>query len=107
MNRLSWSLIIARLSQLAVLLPAVYLVFRNVDFSEPIATPIMIIAFCVVIFSVVASSIGQNVEIHLKTKDLLPFKIDIDKTIEIMGKIGGKTEVIAKPKHGFWITWKK
>jgi hypothetical protein len=80
MNRLSWSLIIARLSQLAVLLPAVYLIFRNVDFSEPVATPIMIIAFCVVIFSVVASSIGQNVEIHLKTKDLLPFKIDIDKT---------------------------
>ena len=80
MNRLSWSLIIARLSQLAVLLPAVYLVFRNVDFSEPIATPVMIVAFCVVIFSVVASSIGQNIEIHLKTKDLLPFRIDIDKT---------------------------
>lgn len=79
MNRLSWSLIIARFSQLAVLLPAVYWVFRNVDFSEPIATPVMIAAFCVVVFSVVASSIWQNVEIHLKTKDLLPFKVDIDK----------------------------
>ena len=40
------------------------------------------------------------------SKNVKP-KIDIDKTIEIMGKIGGKTEVIAKPKHGFWITWKK
>ena len=79
MNRLSRSLIIARLSQLAVLLPAVYLIFKNVDFSEPIATPVMIVAFCVVIFSVVASSIWQNVEIHLRTRDLLPFKITIDK----------------------------
>jgi ubiquinone/menaquinone biosynthesis C-methylase UbiE len=34
-------------------------------------------------------------------------KLDIDKTIKIMESIGGKTEVIAKPKHGFWITWKK
>ena len=40
------------------------------------------------------------------SKNVKP-KIDIDKTIEIMEKIGGKTEVIAKPKHGFWITWKK
>ena len=28
MNRLSWSLIVARLSQLAVLLPTVYLIFK-------------------------------------------------------------------------------
>lgn len=34
-------------------------------------------------------------------------KLRIDKTIEIMESIGGKTEVIAKPKHGFWIAWKK
>ncbi len=40
------------------------------------------------------------------SKNIKP-KIDIDKTIEIMRKIGGKTEVIAKPKHGFWIAWKK
>lgn len=79
MNRLSWSLIIARFSQLAVLIPAVYRIFKDVDFSEPATTPIMIAAFCVVVFSVVASSIWQNVEVHLRTRDLLPFKIDIDK----------------------------
>jgi hypothetical protein len=33
MNRLSWSLIIARLSQLAVLLPSIYLIFKEVDFE--------------------------------------------------------------------------
>jgi O-antigen/teichoic acid export membrane protein len=79
MKRLSWSLIIARLSQLAVLLPSVYLLFRNVDFetNEP-ASWVLVSAFCLVVFSVVASSIGQNIEIHHRSKDLLPFKIDID-----------------------------
>lgn len=80
MNRLSWSLIIARFSQLAVLLPAVYLIFKNINFESTESTPIMVVAFCVVVFSVVASSIGQNVEIHHRSKDLLPFKIDIDKS---------------------------
>ena len=78
MNRLSWSLIVARLSQLAVLLPTVYLIFRNINFeSEEISTT-AILAFCCVIFSVVASSLWQNVDMHLRSKNLLPFKIDID-----------------------------
>lgn len=78
MNRLSWSLIVARLSQLAVLLPTVYLIFRNVSFeSEEISTT-AIIAFCCVIFSVVASALWQNVDMHLRSRNLLPFKIDID-----------------------------
>ncbi len=34
-------------------------------------------------------------------------KLNIDEIVKIMNKIGGKSEVIAKPKHGFWITWKK
>jgi len=34
MKRLSWSLIIARCSQLAVLLPVVYILFKHVDFSS-------------------------------------------------------------------------
>lgn len=79
MNRLSWSLIIARLSQLLVLLPTVFWLFKDIDFSNEATTPVMILAFCIVIFSVVASSIWQNVDVHLKTKDLLPFKIDIDR----------------------------
>ena len=40
------------------------------------------------------------------SKNIKP-KLDIDKTIKIMETIGGKTEVIAKPKHGFWISWRK
>ncbi|MDR0369015.1 MAG: hypothetical protein LBH96_00290 [Candidatus Peribacteria bacterium] len=80
MNRLSWSLIIARLSQLAVLLPAVYIIFKNVNFESIESSTMMIIAFCFVVFSVVASSIGQNIEIHHRSKNLLPFKIDIDKS---------------------------
>jgi uncharacterized membrane protein len=57
MNRLSWSLIVARLSQLAVLLPTVYLIFRNVSFESDAINTTTILAFCCVIFSVVASSI--------------------------------------------------
>lgn len=78
MNRLSWSLIVARLSQLAVLLPTVYLIFRNVSFESDTINTTTILAFCCVIFSVVASSIWQNVDVHLRSKDLLPFRIDIN-----------------------------
>jgi O-antigen/teichoic acid export membrane protein len=38
----------------------------------------MILAFCLVVFSVVASSLWQNVEMHLRTRDLLPLKIRIN-----------------------------
>ena len=79
MKRLTWSLIIARLSQLIVLLPVVFYFFSNVDFQNSSEnTPIMILAFCLVTFSVVASSLGQNVEMHLRTRDLLPLKININ-----------------------------
>jgi hypothetical protein len=57
MNRLSWSLIVARLSQLAVLLPTVYLIFRNVTFESDQVNTTAILAFCCVIFSVVASAL--------------------------------------------------
>jgi hypothetical protein len=57
MNRLSWSLIVARLSQLAVLLPTVYRIFKDVSFESDQITTTAIIAFCCVIFSVVASSL--------------------------------------------------
>lgn len=79
MKRLTWSLIIARFSQLFVLLPVVFIFFSNIDFQEAgWETPIMILAFCLVVFSVVASSLWQNVEMHLRTKDLLPLKIRIN-----------------------------
>lgn len=78
MNRLSWSLIIARLSQLAVLLPTVYLIFKWVSFDWDVVNTTTVLAFCCVIFSVVASSIWQNVDVHLRTRNLLPFKIDMN-----------------------------
>jgi hypothetical protein len=34
MKRLTWSLIIARFSQLFVLLPVVFIFFNNIDFQE-------------------------------------------------------------------------
>ena len=34
-------------------------------------------------------------------------KLDLDKMINIMNKIGGKQQIINKPRHGFWITWNK
>ena len=78
MNRLSRSLIVARLSQLAVLLPTVYLIFKDVSFESDEISTTAIIAFCCVIFSVVASALWQNVDMHLRSRNLLPFKIDID-----------------------------
>ena len=57
MNRLSWSLIVARFSQLAVLIPTVYLIFRNISFENEVVSTTTVLAFCCVIFSVVASSI--------------------------------------------------
>lgn len=79
MKRLTRSLIIARFSQLFVLIPVVYLFFSEVNFQESSESNMMlIIAFSLVIFSVVASSIGQNIEMHLRTKDLLPLKIRFD-----------------------------
>lgn len=78
MKRLSRSLIVARFSQLAVLLPVVYLLFKNIEFSAAEPTKIAILAFVLVFFSVVASSIGQNIEINLRTRDLLKLKININ-----------------------------
>ena len=78
MNRLSRSLIVARLSQLAVLIPTVYLIFKDVKFESDTVTTTAIIAFCCVIFSVVVSALWQNVDMHLRSRNLLPFKIDME-----------------------------
>ncbi len=77
MKRLSYSLIIARLSQLLILIPSVYIFFKYANFSIP--NKLSIVAFCMILFSVVASGIGQNIEIHFRTKKLLPLKIKFDR----------------------------
>jgi len=53
MKWLSISLITARLSQLAILIPSVYFFFKYVDFSTP--TKLSITAFCMILISVVVS----------------------------------------------------
>lgn len=76
MERLSITLITARLSQLAILIPVVYFIFKDMKFD---GSTISILAFVSIIFSVVASAIGQNIEIHYRTKKLLPLKIKFDR----------------------------
>lgn len=78
MERLSLSLITARLSQLLILVPSVYFFFKYVDFSTP--TKLSIAAFCMILISVVASGIWQNLEIHYRAKKLLPLKIKFDRS---------------------------
>jgi len=52
MEKLSVALITARLTQLAILIPVVYLFLKKIDFvSTP--TGISVLAFCLVMFSVV------------------------------------------------------
>jgi len=75
MDKLSRSLIVARLSQIAILVPVVFFVFKDMTFN---GTTMSIVAFCCIMFSVVASSIGQNLQIHFSARKLLPLKIDFD-----------------------------
>lgn len=78
MKWLSLSLITARLSQLLILVPSVYFFFKYVDFSTP--TKLSITAFCMILISVVASGVGQNLEIHYRAKKILPLKIKFDRS---------------------------
>ena len=77
MEQLSISLITARLSQIAILVPVVYLFFKHVDFTN--ITNTSILAFCLILFSVVASGIGQNIEIHIRANKILPLRIIFDR----------------------------
>lgn len=94
MKWLSYSLIIARLSQLLILIPSVYIFFKYVDFSTP--SKVSIAAFCMILFSVVASGVGQNVEIHFRAKKLLPLKIKFDKQF---------TKNIIKRNRKYWVSY--
>jgi O-antigen/teichoic acid export membrane protein len=78
MKKLSLSLITARISQILVLVPVVYYFYRGIDFSAN-PTALSITAFCLVLFSLVASGIGQNLEIHHHSKKILPLKIIFDR----------------------------
>lgn len=76
MDKLSWSLIVARLSQIAVLIPVVFFIFKDMTFD---GTTMSIVAFCCIMFSVVASSIGQNIQIHISARKLLSLKIQFNR----------------------------
>lgn len=75
MDQLSRSLITARLSQIAILVPVVFFIFNGMIFD---GSTVSLIAFCCIMFSVVASSIGQNLEIHFRSRRILPLKIVFD-----------------------------
>jgi hypothetical protein len=77
MKQLSFTLITARISQLIILVPVVYFFFNKVTFEG--SGSMAILAFCLVLFSVVASGIGQNREIHRRAKKILPLKIRFDR----------------------------
>lgn len=76
MDKLSRSLIVARLSQMAILIPVVFFLFKNITFD---GSTVSLIAFCCILFSVVASSIGQNIQVHLSANKILPLKIVFDR----------------------------
>lgn len=78
MEKLSIALITARLSQLAILVPVVYLFFKHINF---VGTPtgISVVAFCLIMFSVVWSWIWQNIEVALKSRKYLQLKIIRDR----------------------------
>lgn len=78
MKKLSLSLITARISQMLVLIPVVYYFYKGVDFSNN-PTALSITAFCLILFSLVASGVGQNLEIHHHSKKILPLKIIFDR----------------------------
>ncbi len=75
MEKLSWSLIVARLSQIAILIPLVFWLFDDMVFD---GSTLSLVAFCGVMFSVVASSLGQNIQIHMSSQKLLKLRILFD-----------------------------
>ena len=77
MEKLSITLITARISQIAILVPVVYVFFKWIDFATK-PTGLSVIAFCLVLFSVLWSGIGQNWEIHQRSKKILPLKVIFD-----------------------------
>ena len=79
MEKLSITLITARLSQILILVPVVYIFYKWASFAgQP--TSLSVLAFCLVLFSVLWSGIGQNVEIHMRSRKILPLKIIFDRT---------------------------
>ncbi len=95
MEQLSISLITARLSQMAILVPVVYFFFKKVDFNNAPST-LSIAAFCMILFSVVASGIGQNIEIHIRANKILPLKINFDRQF---------TKNIIKRNWKYWVSY--
>lgn len=95
MEKLSITLITARISQIIILLPVAYLFFKWIDFATK-PTSISIIAFCLVLFSVLGSWIWQNIEIHLRSKKILPLKIIFDRVFI--------KEIIRKNRN-YWVSY--
>lgn len=93
MEQLSITLITARLSQLAILIPVVYIFFKDMKFDW---STISIVAFCAVLFSVVASWIWQNIEIHYRSRKILPLKVIFDRKF---------TKNIVTKNRQYWVSY--
>ncbi len=83
MKDLTIGLILARVSQFSILLLTVFVLFPQVDFSttswEPVSTN-SIIAFCLILFSVVASALTQWIYVFKKGAKYLKLKIIYDRS---------------------------
>jgi len=93
MEQLSIALITARISQIIILVPVVYFFFKNVKFDW---SSISIVAFCAILFSVVASWIWQNIEIHYRSKKILPLKVIFDRKF---------TKAIVSRNRQYWVSY--
>ncbi len=79
MKDLTIGLILARVSQFLILLITVFILFPKVNFSNITASTSSITAFCLVLFSVVASAITQWMYVLKKWTKYLKLKIIYDR----------------------------
>ncbi len=79
MKDLTIGLILARISQFSILLITVFVLFPKVNFSDITASTESIIAFCLVLFSVVASALTQWIYVLKKWTKYLKLKIIYDR----------------------------
>lgn len=94
MKDLSMWLIFARISQLIILIVTVFVLLPHVSFSN--WEPKSIIAFVLILFSVLASGITQLIYVLYKSNQKLKLKVDFDKSF---------TKWIIKWNRKYWLSY--
>jgi len=77
MKQVSIALILARIVQISLLAIIIFVLFPNIDFSRINSQSIL--AFLLILFSVLASWLVQFFYVYTKWKKFMPFKLDFDK----------------------------